>query len=139
MAQLFHVEIISATRKIYDGDIASLIVPGESGTFGILAGHAPLISSLAIGEIICEDENGQKNILAVSGGFVEVKYDNVLVLADAAELATQIDIERAKNAKNRAENLLEKAQLDKENIDYERARASLMRAINRINVVERSI
>jgi len=139
MAQLFHVEIISATRKIFDGDVVSLTVPGEQGLFGVLAGHAPLMSSLAIGEITCEDENERTCSLAVSGGFIEVKYDGVLILADSAELAEQIDLERAKNAKLRAENLLQKAQLDSETVDFERAKASLMRAINRINIVEKAL
>jgi len=136
MAQLFHVEIISATRKIYDGHVSSLAIPGISGSFGVLAGHAPMISSLAIGKLVCINGDGEENIIAVSGGFVEVNADKVLILADSAELAGQIDLERARQAKVRAESLLEKAQLDQETVDFERARASLMRAINRISIAE---
>jgi len=137
--KLFNLEIISATRRLYSGKASSVIVPGESGIFEILVGHAPLMASLITGELIFVDSDGKRESVAVSGGFIEAKYDNVLILSDAAELASQIDIERARQAKLRAEELLDKAILDKDTIDFELAQASLLRAVNRINIVERHI
>lgn len=137
MALNFHVSVVSADKLLYQGDAISLVAPGIDGYFGILYGHAPLIGALKIGELeITTAENPSAPLIfAVAAGFIEVTADKVTILADSAELATQIDIERALLAKERAENLLRSA----EGItDVERAQIALARALNRLRTAEKT-
>lgn len=134
MAMSYDVEIIAADRKLYSGSAISVTLPGMGGYFGILRGHAPLIAALDIGEIMLTiAENIPPKLIAVAGGFAEVNHDHLIVLADAAELAEEIDIERARLAVQRAEERLKAAG---EGTDVDRAHAALMRAINRLRVAE---
>ncbi|HEX2948905.1 MAG TPA: F0F1 ATP synthase subunit epsilon [Armatimonadota bacterium] len=131
----FTVEIVSADRKLYSGEAVSITIPGADGYFGVLRGHAPLVSAMMIGEItITPPDNKPPIIFAVSGGFAEVSAEHVVILADTAELAEEIDVERARLAKERAEERLQEAGGD---IDVTRAQAALMRAINRLRVATR--
>lgn len=128
----FQVEVVAADRELYSGDAISLTAPGTDGYFGVLRGHAPLVSALAIGEItITPPENAPKVVIAVTGGFIEVTQERVVILADAAEMAEDIDVERARMAKERAEARLQGAETD---TDVERAQTALMRAVNRLRV-----
>ena len=130
----FTVDVVAADRKLFSGEAVSLVVPGIDGYFGVLREHAPLVGALKVGEIsITPPDNKPSILIAVSGGFVEVKPDHVTILADAAELAEEIDIERARMAKERAEQLL---QARDENIDVDRAQTALARAVNRLRVAE---
>jgi F-type H+-transporting ATPase subunit epsilon len=140
MALAFNVEVIAADRKLFAGKATSLTLPGADGYFGVLYGHAPLIGALGIGELTLTDENGKETLLAIHGGFVEVGPERTLVLADAAEMADAIDVERAQLAMRRAETRLQQATSAEKagNIDFERARIALMRAINRMRVAERA-
>ena len=126
-------EIVTAERVIYSADVDIVIAPGVEGQLGILPHHAPLLTMLQPGELVVRKE-GEETAIFVSGGFLEVMQNRVTVLADAAERAEEIDIERAEAAKRRAEEMLRLRPAD---IDIARADAALRRALVRIKVAER--
>ena len=100
------VDIVTPEKMLYSGDVEMVTLPGTNGQMGILRGHAPLLSTLDIGEIVLHGREGNE-YLAVSGGVVEVRPDKVTILADVAEQAEEIDILRARAARDRAQQLLE--------------------------------
>ncbi len=116
-------------------DAESLIVPGVVGYLGILANHAPLMTAIGVGALTYRDATGYDHTLAVTDGFLEVSNNVVTIIADSAETAECIDIERARKALERAKARLEKAGTDP-SIDVERARAAYRRAMNRIRIAE---
>lgn len=99
------LEIVTAERLVYSGDVDLVSAPGVLGTLGILPKHTSLLTALEAGELRFT-KGGEEEIFAVSGGFVEVQPDKVIVLADTAERAEEIDLERAEAAHQRAEKLL---------------------------------
>lgn len=111
-------------------DVREVVLPGEAGEVGVLPRHIALITGLGIGEMRVKRE-GQHARVAVSGGFAEVLADRVTVLADAAELAADIDVQRALEARKRAEELLAKRG---HRVDMARAKAALSRAQNRLRI-----
>ena len=125
------VEIVTAERLVFTGEATTVVAPGSEGQLGILPMHAPLMTSLAPGELIVRNEN-QETVMAVSGGFLEVRPDRVIILADQAERAEEIDIERAQAARKRAEE-----RVGKEEFDTARTEAALRRALIRLQVAER--
>lgn len=128
------VEIISPEKKVYSGKVKSVTIPGTKGNFQVLYNHAPLISTLEIGIIKLGLSNDSTLIFTTSGGSAEVLDNNVLILSDTVEPIENIDIERARRAKERAESRLTK----KEGIiDVDRARVALARALNRIKMSEK--
>lgn len=131
MAKTFKLEIVTPERSVLNMDATSVVVPGVEGYLGILADHAPLISELGLGKVTVKDESGRDIFLAISGGFVEVRKDEVRILADRAELAEEIDIARAQEAVKRAEERLQESAA---HVDRVRAEAALERAINRLRV-----
>jgi F-type H+-transporting ATPase subunit epsilon len=131
MPHPFDIEVVAVDRKVYAGQAVSVVIPGADGYFGVLSGHAPLIASLGVGMVTITPPGGQPVLLAISGGFAEVNQDHVTILAETAELAQEIDIERARQALERARGRLAGAE---EGIDIDRARAALMRALNRLRV-----
>ena len=129
-----HLEIRTPQQLIYDGNVTSVRAPGQLGLFEILAGHIPFLTVLDVGEIrIRESDTSQS--LATSGGVFEVLRTGVTMLADTAEWASEIDVERAESARHRAIELL--ASRD-QNINRVRAEAALARADNRLRVARRS-
>lgn len=126
------LEIVTPEKKLFSGDVRFVVVPGGLGQLGILPNHAALVSSLNIGEVKVQDQEGGKFVkYAVSGGFVEVRNSKVSILADTCEREDMIDCKRAEAAKERAEKrLLEKTP----EIDVLRAELALKRAINRLKV-----
>ena len=128
----FALEVVTPERVAYSGQVASLQAPGSEGSFGVLAGHVPLLTSLQIGGLRFVEEGGSEVQMASSGGFVEGGREQVAVLAETAERVEEIDVERAESARQRAEERLARAQ--EEQIDVARAQAALARAINRIRV-----
>ena len=122
--------IVTPERSVTHERVDELEIPGRDGYFGVLPGHAPLFSELKIGEVGYR-KGSQWAYLAVAWGFVEVLPDKVRILAESAERAQEIDLERAKRAKERAEQRLVRTGDD---IDYDRARISLERAVLRIQV-----
>ena len=128
-------EIATAERVIYSDDVDIVIAPGIEGQMAILPSHAPLLTMLQPGELVVRKE-GEETAIFVSGGFLEVMQNRVTVLADTAERAEEIDVERAEEAKRRAEERLK----DKEylpEMDLARAEVALHRALTRIKVAER--
>ena len=99
------LEIVTAERLVYSGDVDMVSAPGVMGTLGVLAKHSPLLTPLEAGELRFK-KGDEEERFAVSGGFMEVRPDRVIVLADTAERADEIDLERAEAARQRAEKLL---------------------------------
>jgi len=129
MADL-NVEIVTPDGPVFTGKVISCTAPGANGQFQILVGHAPFLANLQIGEIkIQENTKGQKK-LATSGGFLEVKDNNISIIVESAEFADNIDVTRAKEAEKRARKRLE----EKGEIDFVRADLALLRALNRLKV-----
>ena len=126
-------EIVTAERVVYADDVDVVIAPGIEGQMAILPSHAPLLTMLQPGELVVRKE-GEETAIFVTGGFLEVMQNRVTVLADTAERAEEIDIERAAEAKRRAE---ERLKLRPTDIDLAAAEASLRRALIRIKVAER--
>jgi len=130
----FSVDFVTPQRIVYSQHVASFSAPGVMGSFQVLHNHAPLLAAIGVGEVKVRETSGKELYFATSGGFVEVRENRVVLLAETLEPAAKIEVERAKEAKVRAEKrLMEK----KEKIDSERARAALMRAVNRLHVAER--
>ncbi len=100
------VEIVTPSRMLYSGEAEMITMPGVEGEMGVLGGHAPLLTTLNIGEIALHRADGETEYIAVSGGVVEVRPDKVVVLARSAERADEIDISRAEAAMERAEEAL---------------------------------
>jgi F-type H+-transporting ATPase subunit epsilon len=130
-----HLEIATPDRQVVRDSVSAVSVPGKEGEMGILPGHAPLLSLLKVGELSYSHGN-LTHFLCISWGFVEVLPDRVIILAQTAERAEEIDVERAKRAKERAEGRLSKVS-DFE-IDMERARVALERSLIRIQVAGRT-
>jgi F-type H+-transporting ATPase subunit epsilon len=127
-------EVVSVEREIYADDVNELLAPGVLGQLGILPKHAPLITSLTMGELIIRKEGHEDEHIAIHGGFMEVREDRVTVLADTAERAGEIDVARAEAARERAKTMLEESEGEE---DFERARAALRRASLRLAVAKR--
>lgn len=127
------LDVVSAERVVYSDEVEVVIAPGIEGQLGILPHHAPLMTTLEMGELRAR-KGGEEFSLAISGGFLEVRPDRVIVLADAAERAEEIDLARAEEAKRRAEERLSHPTPD---VDLARAEAALRRALTRLRVAER--
>jgi F-type H+-transporting ATPase subunit epsilon len=127
------LDIVTAERIVYSEEVDVVIAPGTEGQLGILPHHAPLMTILQAGELVAR-RGGEEDIMAISGGFLEVRPDRVIVLADSAERAEEIDIERAEAAKKRAEQRLLEKPVE---IDVARCEASLRRAMARLTVAEK--
>ena len=134
MAQL-RCEVVTAERAVFEGDVDAVIAPGIEGQLGILPNHAPLITSLTFGELILRHPVEEDIFIAIGGGFMEVGPDHVTILADSAERAEEIDLERAEAARQRAVELMEQEQ--DVDADLIRAQAALRRAAIRIKVAQR--
>ena len=127
------LEIITAERRVYSGEVDMVIAPGFDGQLGILPRHAPLMTMLKPGELTVR-KDGEKIYVAISGGFMEVLGNRVSVLADACERSDEIDEERAQEAMQRAQERLANRGSD---MDMQGALASLQRAQARVNLVRR--
>ena len=128
-----NLEIITAEGEVFSDTVSVVVAPGVDGELGILPDHAPLLTTLESGELKIIKE-GEESFIAISGGFIEVLGDKVIVLADTAERSEEIDIERAEKALELANERVEEAQTD---IDLERAVASLRRSHTRLKVANR--
>lgn len=128
---MFQLNIVTSEKIFYEDDVSSIIAPGVEGYLGILTDHAPLITSLIPGKLTVKSSEGDEIIMALSGGFLEVLKNKVIILADAVEFAKDIDLERAKRALERATQRLKSGEKE---IDIPRALAALKRAQNRIYI-----
>lgn len=134
MAENIRLEVVTPEGSVISEEAQIVMAPGELGEFGVLSGHTPFMTSLQLGTVRYEDASETERFVFVSGGFAEALPDRVTILADSAERRSDIDLERAKAARERAEGRL--ARGDDENIDFARAKAALARAIKRIHLAE---
>ena len=131
MADTFQLEIVTPEKKVVETKAAEEVqIPGRNGYLGVMPGHAPLITELAVGEISFR-ENATEQRLAVAWGFAEVLPDKVTILAETAERPSEIDVERARKAKERAEQRLTSGD---PSVDVDRALDALHRAQARLDV-----
>jgi F-type H+-transporting ATPase subunit epsilon len=128
------LEIVTPERKVYAKEVTMLIVKGVEGELGILPNHIPLVTPLKIAPVIAKIGNTEE-VIAVNGGFMEVRKDKVVILAESAELPVDIDLERAMAAKDRAEKRLDA----KDQVDFRRAEIALQKAVNRIEVARKRL
>lgn len=124
------LQIVTPERLILQEQVDEVEIPGSEGYFGVLPGHTPLLASLAVGEMWYR-KGQEKFYLALAFGFAEVLPERVTILARVAERAEEVDLERAEQAKKRAEEQLAQSRSD---VDYERARLALMKSVSRISV-----
>jgi F-type H+-transporting ATPase subunit epsilon len=134
MADELMLEIVTPEKMTFSGSIEEVTLPGTEGEFGVLWGHAALLSSVDIGELSFTKDN-KKTCYAVNTGYAEVTGSKVTVLVETAERSDLIDKERARRAKENAEGKL--AKLSKDDVEFESARIALIRAMTRINVSEK--
>ncbi|MFQ5801363.1 MAG: F0F1 ATP synthase subunit epsilon [Candidatus Methylomirabilales bacterium] len=129
------LEVVTPTGMVVREEVEEVVAPGAEGYFGVLGGHLPFMSTLKIGELGYR-RNGSWRYLAVNWGYAEVRSETVIVLAEAAEKAEEIDVARAERARDRALERL--ARWGDESIDVLRGQAALMRALTRIEVAEKT-
>jgi F-type H+-transporting ATPase subunit epsilon len=132
MAEKLKLEIVTPDGLVASADVDEVTATGSEGEFGVVPGHAPFVTTLKIGMLVAKS-GGQPTYYFVNWGYAEVGPDKVAVLADSSEKSGEIDVERAKAAKERAEERLRK----EADVDFARAEAALERALTRIHVAER--
>ncbi|QXM06704.1 F0F1 ATP synthase subunit epsilon [Crassaminicella indica] len=132
MASTFQLEIVTPDRRFFEGQVERIVVRTIQGDMGILKDHMFTVSPLEIG-VLKIKQNGKYKEAACAGGFIQIKEDKTTIITDSAEWPEEIDIERAKAAKKRAEEHLKNPQ---ENTDALRAKAALKRALTRIRVAK---
>ena len=128
------LEIVTPERLAYSETVDSVVLPGGDGELGVLPHHAPLLSTLGVGELRIR-RGGDEESFAIVGGFVQVRPDKVVVMAETADMASEIDLEKAQEARREAEKALEAG--FQEGADLAAARAALQQALLRIRVAER--
>ena len=128
------LEIVTPERLAYSDEVDSVVLPGSEGEMGVLPHHAPLVSTLGVGELRIR-KGGAEESFAIVGGFVQVRPDRVVVMAETADMASEIDLEKAQEARREAERALESGY--HEAADLAAARAALQQALLRIRVAER--
>jgi F-type H+-transporting ATPase subunit epsilon len=140
MSDTFKLEIVTPEKKVVDTAAVEVQIPGKNGYLGVLPGHAPLITELAVGEITFRQSSGSNSgsnsneqRLAVAWGFAEVLPDKVTILAETAERPSEVDVDRARKAKARAEQLLASGDIT---VNVERALDALRRAESRLEVAQ---
>jgi F-type H+-transporting ATPase subunit epsilon len=128
------LEIVTPERLVYEDDVDAVVCPGVEGELGVLPHHAPLLTTLGYGELRIR-KAGQVDYFAIAGGFLQVRPDKVVVMAETADMASEIDLQRALAARAEAEKALESG--FEEPADLAMARAQLQVALMRIRVAER--
>jgi|WetSurMetagenome_2_1015567.scaffolds.fasta_scaffold49063_3 F-type H+-transporting ATPase subunit epsilon len=130
--KLLELEIVSPVKSVYKGMVKSVTAPGVMGEFQVLYNHAAMVSTLQIGIMKLENENGIETSFSTSGGILEVKANKISILADTIESKEEINVERAKKSLERGEKRLAEHE---ENLDRARAELSIMRAKNRLRLM----
>ena len=128
------LEIVTPERLAYSDTVDAVVLPGSEGEMGVLPHHAPLLATLGIGELRIR-KGGSEEAFAIVGGFVQVRPDKVVVMAETADMASEIDLEKAQDARREAERALESGY--HEGADLSIARAQLQQALLRIRLAER--
>ena len=129
------LDIVTPERLAFSEQVDSVVCPGVEGELGVLPHHAPLVTTLGVGELRIR-RGGEEEFFAIAGGFLQVRPDKVVVLAETADMASEIDLQKAEEARREAERALQEG--FEEPADLARARASLQRALLRIRVAERT-
>lgn len=125
--------VVTPDGSVFEEQVSMVSVRTTNGELGILPNHLPLVTPLTIGAVRIK-QDGQVHLIAIGGGFMEVRQDEVNILAESAELPSEIDITRAHSAEERARRRME--EIKRDNIDFRRAELALRRAQNRLNVAE---
>ncbi|WP_022663561.1 F0F1 ATP synthase subunit epsilon [Desulfospira joergensenii] len=131
MAEKLILEVVTPQKAVVSEEAQIVVAPGSEGEFGVLKGHTTFLTSLNIGTMRYEDASGKERYLFVNGGFAEVLPDKVTILAESAERRKDIDLDRAEEARQRAEKRLAD---QSEKVDIARAEAALRRAVHRISI-----
>lgn len=131
MAENIFLEVVTPTKAVVSEEAQIVIAPGSEGEFGVLKGHTTFLTSLKVGTLRYKDASGSEKSLFINGGFAEALPNKVTLLAESAEKKEEIDVERARQAKERAERRMAARE---ENLDFARAEAALRRAIHRLSV-----
>lgn len=131
MDKLIDLEIVSPVKSVFKGKVKSVSAPGVLGGFQVLYNHAPLVSTLGIGKVKLELENGGEDLYAISGGIFEVNDNKATILAEAIESKEEINLDRARASKERAEQILRMTDKD---VNKEEARETLKKAENRLEI-----
>ncbi len=129
----YRAQILTPDGPVFEGEVVSLRLPGTNGNFQVLYNHSSLMSTLEIGEALVQKENDEVELYAISGGFVDVNDNALVLLAEAAERADEINVSRAQAAKERAER-----RLKDNHIDHTRYELALRRAVNRLKVARQA-
>lgn len=129
-------DIVTQEKSVFSGEVDYVSLPGAEGRMGILPNHSPLLTTLAHGEVIVRHGDGEETYYAVGGGFVEIQPEKIIILADSAESAGEINVERALKARERAEKFMAEG-VPEDPDHYAQMRASLLRAQIRIDVAHR--
>jgi F-type H+-transporting ATPase subunit epsilon len=132
----FRLEVVTPEQRVVSEDVRELVAPGTEGYFGVLPGHIPFVTTLDTGDLTYRLDGGERH-LAVSGGYAEVRRDRVIILADRAERAEHIDVQRAERARQRAEQRIQQFCNGEASVNFARARAALDRALARLAVAGR--
>jgi len=135
MAQQIRLEVVTPTGAVVNDDVDIVNAPGYGGDFGVLANHAPFLSTIKIGSLSYEKGNARENLM-ISGGFCEVSNNKITFLVESAEYGKQIDVDRAMKAKERAEKRLAQAAQHMDSLNRARAEAALQRALARLRVAK---
>ena len=133
MGQQIRLEVVTPSGAVVNEDVDIVNAPGYGGDFGVLANHTPFISAIKIGTLSFEKDK-KRSLLMISGGFCEVSNNKISFLVESAEFGTDIDLERAMRAKERAEKRIMQAAQHDESVNRSRAEAALQRALARIKV-----
>jgi F-type H+-transporting ATPase subunit epsilon len=136
MAEKINLEVVTPKGAIVSDDVDIVTAPGFAGEFGVLANHAPFLSTIKVGTLRYK-KDGTEEELMISGGFCEVSSNKITFLVESAERGREIDVDRALRAKERAEKRLLQARQQQEKIDRTRAEAALQRALARLRIAER--
>ncbi len=137
MAETIHLEVVTPKGAVVSDDVDLVTAPGYGGEFGVLAHHAPMLSTIKIG-VMSYKKADQETRLMISSGFCEVSKNQITFLVESAEHGEEIDVDRALRAKERAEKRLAAVAQQKEKINQARAEAALQRALARLRVAKRS-
>src|SRR4051812_10591880 len=137
LPQHLRLQIVSADRSLVKEQVDEVEIPGSDGYFGVLPGHTPLLALLGVGELWYRQGpgDGGKHYLSIAYGFAEIQPDKVTILAQVSEKAEEVDIARAEAAKKRAEERLASPVME---MDFERARISLLKSLIRLQVATRA-
>jgi len=127
------LEIVTPFGQTFSNKVNSCTVPGEMGQFQVLKDHASMLSIVKVGLIKISENSGKTRNLSTSGGFCEIDENNIRIIVESAEFSDEIDVKRAKDAKDRAEKRLQSKIND---IDEDRAKLALARALNRLKIAQ---